>query len=1008
MPRLAFLLLLALCCFRVQAAVSTPIFVLHAYSQEYPWTRGQHQGFVDALNADGTRAYSFAVEYLDTKRAGYTTHYAELIRDHLHRKYRGYRPAAVYVTDDNALSFALTHLSSVFPGVPVFFSGVNDYGVRAQLDPARITGVFENKEIAPNLRLMRWIDPDIREIVIVGDASETYRAIESEIRQELRRDPEIRASFVSSNRIDELIGQLQERKERFVFLTTLGGVADRDGRTLTLPETIGAIAGLGRFVVFSMEDAYLYAGVLGGYVTSGPRQGRAAAQLLIRYLEGAPVSALPPIEQSPNEYIVDETELLKDGLVLPPDLAAQTTRINRPPGFYDTHRAAVLGTLYGVVALLLLSLASSLLVFIRKNRQIARASRQLEETMESLDRAQRIAQMGNWDWQIAENRLFWSQGIYRLFGLDPAEFDASYEAFLARVHPEDQAAVDAAVQHAFKTRSPYAIDHRIVCPDGSIRVVHEQAEVLLDEQGRPARMIGTVQDITERRQAEQTLRDKDAHLEWIAYHDALTGLPNRSLLLDRLRHGVARAARARDRMALLFIDLDRFKTINDSLGHAVGDQVLQAVAGRLKTLVRGEDTLSRLGGDEFVVLLENVGDSQAAAAVAGKIIHAMEKTIVVEDYPLHVAASIGISLYPDDGENGETLMKHADAAMYRAKERGRNAFQFYEQGITERAMQRIRLESKLRAAFEARRLELYYQPLVCIEAGLICGVEALLRWHDPQDGFISPDHFIPLAEDTGLIVPIGEWVLREACLALKRWGAQGVALAGFAMHVNLSGKQLLQKDLPQRLVAMIAELGIDPGRIVLELTESSIMESDALGQGALTALRQIGFSIAIDDFGTGHSSLSRLKLLPISELKIDRSFIRDIAEDGDDAAIVQAILALSAKLGLQVIAEGVEHADQEAFLLQHGCLLAQGYRYARPVPEPELLGLLAAGLGIRDTRLPPPEPASSRCPALSNAAESHPSGCARYPASCPAVVDAAAGSAAAADRVAPAGESPSG
>lgn len=1002
MHRLALLFLLAVCCVRVQAAIPTPVFVLHAYSQEYPWTRGQHQGFVDALNADGTRAYSLTVEYLDTKRAGYSTPYADLIRDHLRKKYQGYRPAAVYVTDDNALSFALSHLSSVFPEVPVFFSGVNDYEVRPQLDPARITGVFETKEIVPNLRLMRWIDPDIRDIVIVGDASETYRAIEGEIRLELTRYPEIRATFLSSNRIDRLIEQLQGRRERFLFLTTLGAVADREGRTLTLPETIEPIAHAGHFVVFSMEDAYLYPGVLGGYVTSGPRQGRAAAQLLIRYLDGTPVSALPPIEQSPNEYIVDETELLKDGLALPPDLAGQVTLVNRLPGFYDTHRPVILGTLYGLVTLLLLSLASSLLLFIRKNRQIAGTSRQLGETMESLDRAQRIAQMGNWDWQIGENRLFWSDGIYRLFGLGRAEFDASYEAFLARVHPEDQAAVDAALRHAVKTGSPYAIDHRIVRPDGGIRVVHKQAEVLLDEQGRPARMIGTVQDITERKQAEQTLRDKDTHLEYIAYHDALTGLPNRSLLLDRLRHAVSRAARGGNRLALLFIDLDRFKTINDSLGHAVGDQVLKAVSTRLKNLVRGEDTLSRLGGDEFVVLLESVSDSQAAAAAARKIIQALEKTIVVGDYPLHVAASIGISLYPDDGLDGESLMKHADAAMYKAKESGRNTFHFYEQGITERAMQRIRLESRLRTAFEAGRLELYYQPLVCMEARLICGVEALLRWHDPQDGFISPDHFIPLAEDTGLIVPIGEWVLREACLALKRWDLQGIPPAGFAIHVNLSGKQLLQKDLPLRLAGMIAELTIDPGRIVLELTESSIMESETLGHDILTALRRLGFSIAIDDFGTGHSSLSRLKLLPISEIKIDRSFIRDIAENRDDAAIVEAILALSAKLGLQVIAEGVEHADQEAFLLQHGCLRAQGYRYARPIPETELLDLLATGLRIHDTPLRSSQNVYG-CPAVSSVGESHPAGCVRYPASCPAAACAADEAAAAAARVDPAG-----
>jgi diguanylate cyclase (GGDEF)-like protein/PAS domain S-box-containing protein len=938
--RYALLFLVSWCCVPAQAAVPTPVFVLHAYSQEYPWTRGQHEGFVAALNADTSRAYDLSVEYLDSKRAGYSVAHADLIGDHLRQKYRGYRPAAIYVTDDNSLSFARSHLSAVFPGVPVFFSGVNNIDVRTQIDPAHITGVFEKKEIIPNLKLMRQFDPDIREILIVGDASETFLAIESEITQALRQYPDIQATFISARRIDDLVERLRARNERFVFLTTLGAMADRDGRTLTLPETVKAIVGSGRFVVFSMEDAYLYPGVLGGYVTSGPRQGQAAAQMLIRHLGGTPLSALPPNESSPNAYIVDATELLRAGLSLPGDIARQVRLINSPPTFYEANRPAILGMLYALVGLLFISLALSVLLFARKNRQIARASRQVGDIRDSLDRAQRIAQMGNWDWLIPENRLFWSEGIYRLFGVDASEFEASYQAFLDRVHPDDRAAVEAAVSRAMETGQSYAIDHRIVRPDGSVRIVHESAEVQM-EGDTPVRMIGTVQDVTAWKQAEQALREKDAHLEYIAYHDALTGLPNRILLMDRLRHAASRADRAGTRMAVLFIDLDRFKTINDSLGHAIGDAVLQAVAGRLQALVRDVDTLSRLGGDEFVVLLESVRDSQAAAMVAEKVIQMLEKMLHIGNYPLHISASVGISVYPEDGRDAETLLKHADAAMYKSKERGRNTFHFYEQGITERAMRRIQLETRLRSAFEQRALTLHYQPLVRLDSRRICGAEALLRWIDPEEGAIPPDHFIPLAEDTGLIIPLGEWVIREACLALKRWEREGISLEDFALHINLSGKQLQQKDLPQRLAAMFAEIGVAPAHIVLELTESSIMESEAIGLEIMTALRQLGLSIAIDDFGTGHSSLSRLKLLPISELKIDRSFIRDIAADADDAAIVQAILSLSANLGLQVIAEGVEYAEQEAFLTQHGCLRAQGYYYARPMPEPELLALLA-------------------------------------------------------------------
>ncbi|AAZ98381.1 Putative diguanylate cyclase/phosphodiesterase (GGDEF & EAL domains) with PAS/PAC sensor(s) [Thiobacillus denitrificans ATCC 25259] len=949
--RLVLLVLLSLCGPWATAAAPTPVFVLHAYSQEYPWTRGQHAGFVAALDADRARAYSLSVEYLDSKRAAYTPEYASLVADHLREKYRGYQPAAIYVTDDNALSFARAHLGSVFPGAPVFFSGVNDANVRAQLDPVKITGVFEDKAIGPNLRLMREFDPGARDIVVVGDASETYRAIEDEIKQALRAYPDIRATFISASRIDDVVARLRTRRERFVFLTTLGAFTGADGGTQTLPETVAAIVGAGRFFVFSMEDAYLYPGVLGGFVTSGPSQGHSAAELLIRHLDGMAMRALPPIERSPNEYLLDAAELRKAGLVLPRALRDDVRLINAAPTFYEANRPVILGSLFVAVVLLLISLVLLLLLFARKNRQIALASRQLGETKDSLDRAQRIAQMGNWDWYIAENRLFWSEGIYRLFGLRQGQFEASYEAFLVRVYPSDRAAVDAAVQRALNTGAPYALDHRIVRPDGSVRVVHETGEVLLDALGKPSRMIGTVQDVTHWREAEQALREKDAHLEHVAYHDPLTDLPNRALLLDRLRAAVSRNGRTGGRLAVVFIDLDRFKTINDSLGHAVGDAVLQAAASRLRSLTRDGDTLARLGGDEFVLLLDGLRDNAAAGAVAEKIITALERMLHVGSYPLHISASIGISLYPEDGRDAEALLRHADAAMYKSKERGRNTFHFYEHGITERAMRRLQLESRLRRAFDDRTLQVHYQPLVRLDTGHICGAEALLRWNDPEAGAIPPDHFIALAEDTGLIVPIGEWVVGEACEALKRWETEILLPADFALHVNLSGKQLLQKDLPTRLSDAFTRAGVSPARVVLELTESSIMESEATGVAVMTALREFGVEIAIDDFGTGHSSLSRLKLLPISELKIDRSFIRDIAVDSDDAAIVQAILALSAKLGLGVIAEGVEHAEQEAFLMQHGCLRAQGYRYARPMPEDELIRLLvdAPSLALRET-----------------------------------------------------------
>jgi ABC-type uncharacterized transport system substrate-binding protein len=306
------IILLLLLCFNYSislAADAVPIFVLHSYSQEYPWTKGQQQGFVETLNSDSTRTYTFETEYLDTKRTDYSPAYAAMMAKFLREKYKGYKPAAIYVTDDNALLFALSYLSHIFPDAPVFFSGINNYDIKPKLDPGHITGVFEKKDIAPNLHLMDLIDPTVRDIVAVGDASETDRAIGSELRKEMTHYPGIHVTYLSDNRVDDLVRDLKGRKERFLFLTTLGSVKDREGRTLPLSQTISAIVNAGHFVVFSMEDVYLYPGVLGGFVTSGPLQGQYAARLLLRYLDGTPVSDIAPIETSPNEYILDEVEL---------------------------------------------------------------------------------------------------------------------------------------------------------------------------------------------------------------------------------------------------------------------------------------------------------------------------------------------------------------------------------------------------------------------------------------------------------------------------------------------------------------------------------------------------------------------------------------------------------------------------------------------------------------------------------------------------------------------------
>ena len=428
-------------------------------------------------------------------------------------------------------------------------------------------------------------------------------------------------------------------------------------------------------------------------------------------------------------------------------------------------------------------------------------------------------------------------------------------------------------------------------------------------------------------------------LEHQAYHDTLTDLPNRTLFLDRLDQAIFQAERHGDQLAVLFIDLDRFKQINDSLGHAVGDDVLRKVAGRLQMGMRQVDTIARLGGDEFTVLISDLEKPQYAAAVARKIINAFSSALDIGGNQFYITTSIGISLYPQDGTIASELLKNADVAMYQAKDNGRNTFEYYSQRMSELAFERILMETHLRHAIEQEQFFLHYQPQCDLHSGTISGMEVLLRWNHPELGMVAPTTFILLAEETGLIIPIGEWVLENACKQAAAWYSKGYVPGRIA--VNLSGKQIAMDSLFPTVERILKTTGCSPHWLELEVTESFIMKEPELAIANLSKLKALGIELSIDDFGTGYSSLAYLKRLPISKLKIDRSFVRDIYEDDDDKAIVRAIIALGKSLGLKTIAEGLETQQQRDLLVEEGCNEIQGFFFSHPLSVDEAEALLA-------------------------------------------------------------------
>lgn len=672
----------------------------------------------------------------------------------------------------------------------------------------------------------------------------------------------------------------------------------------------------------------------------------------------------------------------------------------------------------------------------------------------NLAHAYRIARLVTWEWHPSDDTLHWGADANDVLGIGPKELGNTLSDYLRWIPAEDHDIVRDVLHAALHTPGVFGFEHRLVPPDGNVRLVRGQGELQRDAQQRPARVIGSLQDITQTRRAEERSRqlssaleqtadlvmitDREGRVEYVnpafeaatlyprdevlgrkpsilksgrhdrdfyqamwrlllagevfrdvlvnarkdgtlyyeektitpikndrghithfistgkdisermlteqrlhflAHHDVLTALPNRAMLLERLEQALVHAKRHKTAVAVLFLDLDRFKMINDTLGHDTGDRLLMQLADRLQPCLRQEDTVARLGGDEFTVLLENVLQLTDVSKVATKILEAISRPFIVDKTELFVTGSIGISMYPADGETPPVLLKHADTAMYQAKEDGGNISRFYSAEMSTRAIQRMQLETSLRRALSREEFVLYYQPLIDAQSGKIAGVEALLRWRHPLLGVVMPNDFIPVLEDTGLIGPVGEWVLREACEQYQRWRAAGMQPA--RMSVNLSGRQFSDPSVRANIGQIIRETGIDATVLSLEITETVIMENADASIATATALAELGLHFAIDDFGTGYSSLSYLRRLPIKTLKIDRSFVRDVADNSDDAAIVSTIVAMAHSLQLDVIAEGVENDEQAQFLRSCACDYLQGFRFGEPVSADQISEILA-------------------------------------------------------------------
>jgi diguanylate cyclase (GGDEF)-like protein len=574
--------------------------------------------------------------------------------------------------------------------------------------------------------------------------------------------------------------------------------------------------------------------------------------------------------------------------------------------------------------------------------QAGRAMGELRVNRSFLATAQRIAKIGSFTYDVETQESQWSSELYSILGLDPERHRAHPDTLTHLIHPDDLEHVKVVSEQALRDSKSFSIEHRLVLHDGSIRHVRHYAEATEDLMGTGV-VTGVLQDTTDHVHAIDQIR-------YLANFDGLTGLTNRRQFNARLTETMQHARSSRNLVAVIIVDVDRFKLINDSLGHSAGDQILQVVAERVNRQVRNSDCVGRLdggdtdveiarvGGDEFSLMLPRIVHPTDAGPVAQRILETLREPIDVDGQNLTLSASIGISIYPIDGETTETLIANADRAMSHAKSQGGNSFQYYTESLNATSTRRLVLESKLRNAVEQNRLHLVYQPKVDLRSGRVIGMEALLRWVEPDLGFVPPDEFIPLAEEIGCISKIGRWVLLDACRQNKEWQDRG--LGSVPVSVNVSSRQFSDTDLLEVVTEVLEETGLEPQWLELEITESAMLEDEVTTTQTLKLIRERGVRVSLDDFGTGFSSLSYLRRLSLDTLKIDRSFVMDLPDDDDAKGIFEAIIVMAHVLGLTVIAEGVETEEQRDFLRSIECDEIQGYLVSKPVPPDEFTHFL--------------------------------------------------------------------
>ena len=964
---IAFLLFLSIVVFKPTPVDSEElagkrVLIINSYHKGFAWTDDQTEGILDSFEHWGISATVFT-EYMDWKRNP-SQENEKLFLQSIRNKYAHMPIDVVMTTDDAALKFVLNNRDELFPHSPIIFSGVNPRGIQELIGANwNVTGVTESIDPVETMEAALTINPDIRNVYLMFDHSESGISTGELVTEKLNAMG-LGLTLIPLDRLnyEEMIEQAEQVNPADSILLMTTYYQDINGETAEFDKISEAISVSSSAPVYHLYDFGLGHGATGGSLLSGTLQGKEAAALAQRVLKGDNPNGIP-IVSNPTTRLVFDYNMLKRLNIPVSKLPEKSELINKPFSFYETYKLMIY-----VVAVSFLCLIIFIFVLLGYIRLIRKMRLKLARSHERFLLATEGSGSVVWDLDMKTMRYYFSDRWYEMLGYQKDEMSESLGGWKWLIHPEDVNMENKAKEEHLQGKTPFfESEYRMLTQEGDYKWIRARGKAIRDEFGYPVRMAGSMIDVTERKGFEVKLQSSyddleatneelttlqeelmdqfamlqrsEERLHELAYYDEISKLPNKLSLFEKLRTLINDDTC--DRMAVFNLDIDNFKSFNDNLGYFFGDKLLGAVGARLMELGGGDQWQFRFSGDEFIILLRNVQSEEKVTQYAESLIEGLRRPLHVLDNTVHISGSIGISQYPKDGKDAESLLKYADMAMHRAKAPPKGQYVIYNNSMQAESEARMIMEKHLRHALDNGEFSLHYQPQFYLMTGSITGFEALIRWNNPELGNVPPPAFIRVAEECWLIVHIGDWVLRTACRFIKSLHNQGYD--AYQISVNLSVVQLMQDDFLDRVLHILEETELPPEFLEIEITESVINQYFEESRTKLKRLHAMGVRIALDDFGTGYSSLSYLKQLPITTLKVDKSFIDSIPDVSVDRSLTDAILTIGRRLGLEIVAEGVESIKQFRYLKKANCLKVQGYYISKPIPEKDVVQWITDG-----------------------------------------------------------------